>query len=202
MFNRGLGDRYTKSILNGIDIPGLDPDRNTVQMDLFPTNILDNVIAIKSSTAEMPADFTGGIVDVVTKESPQVNNFQFPLERLTILTCIITMITLDILVEVQISLVWMTALGLFRFIQKNYTFWKFLISRFKPRLPNTLPIYLLYVNRVWVIIVFNSGGNQKNVGKDGENKIGYFGSVSTRTKRNITKMFKIIIISSPLIQVF
>ena len=35
VFVRGLGDRYTKSILNGIDIPGLDPDRNTVQMIYF-----------------------------------------------------------------------------------------------------------------------------------------------------------------------
>jgi len=70
VFVRGLGDRYTKSILNGIDIPGLDPDRNTVQMDLFPTSILDNIIVIKSSTAENPADFTGGIVNVVTKEFP------------------------------------------------------------------------------------------------------------------------------------
>jgi len=26
VFVRGLGDRYTKSILNGMDIPGLDPD--------------------------------------------------------------------------------------------------------------------------------------------------------------------------------
>jgi len=70
VYVRGLGDRYTKSILNGIDIPGLDPDRNTIQMDIFPTNILDNVIVIKSATADMPADFTGGIVDVLTKEFP------------------------------------------------------------------------------------------------------------------------------------
>ena len=41
-------------------------------MDIFPTNILDNVIVIKSASAEMPADFTGGIVDIVTKE------FQIP----------------------------------------------------------------------------------------------------------------------------
>ena len=40
VYVRGLGDRYTKSILNGVDIPGLDPDRNTIQMDIFPTNIL------------------------------------------------------------------------------------------------------------------------------------------------------------------
>lgn len=70
VFVRGLGDRYTKSILNGIDIPGLDPDRNTIQMDLFPTNILDNIIVLKSASAEYPADFTGGIVDIVTKDFP------------------------------------------------------------------------------------------------------------------------------------
>ena len=70
VFVRGLGDRYTKSILNGVDIPGLDPDRNTIQMDLFPTNIIDNVQIIKSFTADVPADFTGGLVNIVTKEFP------------------------------------------------------------------------------------------------------------------------------------
>ena len=70
VYVRGLGDRYTKSILNGIDIPGLDPDRNTIQMDLFPTNIIDNVQIIKSFTADVPADFTGGLVNIVTKEFP------------------------------------------------------------------------------------------------------------------------------------
>ena len=70
VYVRGLGDRYTKSTLNGVDIPGLDPNRNTVQMDLFPTNILSNVIVIKSSTAELPADFTGAIVDIETKDIP------------------------------------------------------------------------------------------------------------------------------------
>jgi hypothetical protein len=39
-------------------------------MDLFPTNILDNLLVIKSATADMPADFTGGIVNVITKEFP------------------------------------------------------------------------------------------------------------------------------------
>ena len=70
VYVRGLGDRYTKTILNGIDIPGLDPDRNTLQMDLFPTNILDNVQIIKSFTADVPADFTGGLVNIITKEFP------------------------------------------------------------------------------------------------------------------------------------
>ena len=70
VYVRGLGDRYTKSTLNGVDIPGLDPNRNSVQMDLFPTSILSNVIVIKSATAELPADFTGAIVDIETKDIP------------------------------------------------------------------------------------------------------------------------------------
>ncbi len=70
VYVRGLGDRYTKSILNGVDIPGLDPDRNTIQMNIFPTNILDNIIVIKSATADYPADFTGGVIDIVTKDFP------------------------------------------------------------------------------------------------------------------------------------
>jgi TonB-dependent receptor len=70
VFVRGLGDRYTKSILNGLDIPGLDPDRNTIQMDIFPSNIIDNIIVLKSFTADLPADFTGGVVDINTKDFP------------------------------------------------------------------------------------------------------------------------------------
>ncbi len=67
VYVRGLGDRYTKSQLNGVDIPGLDPDRNTVQMDIFPTNLLDNITIHKTFSPNLPGDFTGGMVDVQTK---------------------------------------------------------------------------------------------------------------------------------------
>lgn len=70
VFVRGLGDRYTKSTLNGLDIPGLDPDRNTVQMDMFPTSLIDNIIVLKSFTSDLPGDFTGGIVNIETKDFP------------------------------------------------------------------------------------------------------------------------------------
>jgi len=75
VYVRGLGDRYSKSILNGIDIPGLDPDRNTIQMDLFPTNMLSNVLVIKSARADLPADFTGGVIDIITKDFPSKEEF-------------------------------------------------------------------------------------------------------------------------------
>ncbi|NNK81213.1 MAG: TonB-dependent receptor plug domain-containing protein, partial [Flavobacteriales bacterium] len=38
VYVRGLGDRYSKTTLNGMEIPGLDPDRNSLQLDIFPSN--------------------------------------------------------------------------------------------------------------------------------------------------------------------
>jgi TonB-dependent receptor len=71
VYVRGLGDRYSKVTLNGMDIPGLDPDRNSLQMDIFPTNLISNLMVSKSFTADLPADFTGGIMNVETKAFPE-----------------------------------------------------------------------------------------------------------------------------------
>ncbi len=71
VYVRGLGDRYTKTMLNNVDIPGLDPDRNSLQIDIFPTNLIDNMFVLKSSVADMPADFTGGVVNIETKDFPE-----------------------------------------------------------------------------------------------------------------------------------
>lgn len=70
VFVRGLGDRYTKTLLNGLDVPGLDPDRNTIQMDIFPTGIIENIIVNKTFVAELPADFTGGVVNINLVDFP------------------------------------------------------------------------------------------------------------------------------------
>jgi len=70
VYVRGLGDRYTKTILNGMDIPGLDPDRNSVQMDIFPATIIDNITVYKTFTPNLSGDFTGGLVDITTKDFP------------------------------------------------------------------------------------------------------------------------------------
>ena len=70
VYVKGLGDRYTKSLLNGVDIPGLDPDRNTMQMDIFPTAVINNIIVHKTFSAELPADFTGDAIDIEIKDFP------------------------------------------------------------------------------------------------------------------------------------
>ena len=76
VYVRGLGDRYSKTILNGAEIPGLDPERNSVQMDIFPTNAIENMVVYKSFSPNL-STFTGGMVDIVTKDFPEQLNLNF-----------------------------------------------------------------------------------------------------------------------------
>lgn len=71
VFVRGLSDRYVKTTLNGATIPGVDPERNSTQMDIFPTALIDNISVIKSITPDLPGDFTGGVVNITTKDFPE-----------------------------------------------------------------------------------------------------------------------------------
>lgn len=76
VYVRGLGDRYSKTTVNGMELPGLDPDRNTLPLDIFPTNLIDNLIVKKSASSDIGADFTGGTVDIILKDfsfSPTYN---------------------------------------------------------------------------------------------------------------------------------
>lgn len=77
VYVRGLGDRYVKTVLNGAEVPGLDPNRNTVQMDLFPSNLLDNLMVSKTFTPDMPGSFSGGLVNITTKDFPDRFTLQF-----------------------------------------------------------------------------------------------------------------------------
>ena len=71
VYVRGLGDRYTKVFLNGASVPGLDPDRNTLQLDILPTQMIDNVQVFKTFAPDLPADFSGGFMNLNTKSVPQ-----------------------------------------------------------------------------------------------------------------------------------
>ena len=71
IYIRGLGDRYSLSQLNGLIIPSSDPYRNGAQLDLIPSNLLDNIITAKTFTPDQPGTFTGGNVDIRTKSFPE-----------------------------------------------------------------------------------------------------------------------------------
>jgi len=75
VYVRGIGDRYTSVTLNGIEIPALDPDLNSIQIDIFPTNIVDNITISKTGLSENKAEFGGGLVNIETKDFPNKNDF-------------------------------------------------------------------------------------------------------------------------------
>ncbi len=77
VYVRGLSDRYSKTMLNGMELPGLDPNRNSVQMDLFPSNLLENMAITKSYSPDLPANFTGGLIDLRTKDFPDKFTFNY-----------------------------------------------------------------------------------------------------------------------------
>ena len=74
---RGLGDRYSISQLNGITMPSTDPYRNSSSLDLIPSQMIDNIITLKTFTPDQPGNFSGGLVNIKTKDIPDKFNLYF-----------------------------------------------------------------------------------------------------------------------------
>ena len=68
---RGTSDRYNLTTLNGVLVPSTEPDKKSFSFDLFPANLLENMIISKSYTPDQPGNYSGGLVQVKTKEFPE-----------------------------------------------------------------------------------------------------------------------------------
>ncbi len=79
VYVRGLGERYTNSLLNGTPLPSPEPDRQSVPLDLFPSLVLDSLTINKQFTPDMPGDFASGSVRINTREFPRQRLFQVSL---------------------------------------------------------------------------------------------------------------------------
>jgi hypothetical protein len=77
VFVRGLSDRYIKTTLNGAEVPSINPRRNTIEMDIFPTNLVDNLVVTKTQTANLPGDWSGAYLNVITKDFPETFTFNY-----------------------------------------------------------------------------------------------------------------------------
>ncbi|HEY1107983.1 MAG TPA: TonB-dependent receptor, partial [Opitutaceae bacterium] len=75
VYIRGLGERYSSTMVNGVEVPSADPDRRAVNMDMFPSDLIDAIVTTKSFTPDKPGNFTGGAVDMKTKEFPDTFTF-------------------------------------------------------------------------------------------------------------------------------
>jgi TonB-dependent receptor len=71
VYVRGLGDRYGNTQLNGSQLPSPDAEKQAAPLDIIPSGLLDNIIVTKSFTPEMAGNFTGGSVNLTTKDFPE-----------------------------------------------------------------------------------------------------------------------------------
>ncbi|MBE7498332.1 MAG: TonB-dependent receptor [Verrucomicrobiaceae bacterium] len=68
---RGLSDRYNVVVLNSARLPSSDPDKRAVNIDIFPTGLVETLVSSKTYVPWMPGETTGGYLNVVTKRLPK-----------------------------------------------------------------------------------------------------------------------------------
>ena len=67
---RGLPDRYVSSQLNGVRMPSADEDKRAVELDQFPSVVIESIQVSKTFTPDQQGDASGGAVNVVLKSIP------------------------------------------------------------------------------------------------------------------------------------
>ena len=73
---RGLADRYVTTTFNGAQIASADPSRKAVQLDLFPTSVIEAIKVDKTYSPQLSGDFGGGAIDIITRSFPEERIFQ------------------------------------------------------------------------------------------------------------------------------
>lgn len=70
VYVRGLGERYSSTLLNNSGIPSPEPLRKVVPLDIFPTSLIESVLVQKTYSPQYPGEFGGGVIDLRTKAVP------------------------------------------------------------------------------------------------------------------------------------
>lgn len=73
---RGLSDRYNSTLVNNTPLPSSEPDRKAFSFDIVPANLIDQIIINKTATPDLPGDFSGGIVQLKTKDFPAARTLE------------------------------------------------------------------------------------------------------------------------------
>ncbi|NQX99637.1 MAG: TonB-dependent receptor [Flavobacteriaceae bacterium] len=68
VFVRGLGDRYQNTTFNGLPLPSNDVNKKNIDLDLFSTDIIENVSVGKAYSPSFYGDFGAGNVNIDSKE--------------------------------------------------------------------------------------------------------------------------------------
>lgn len=72
---RGMSDRYNAAYINGAPLPSSESDKKAFSFDIFPANLLDNIVILKTATPDLPGEFAGGVIQINTKSIPEKNAY-------------------------------------------------------------------------------------------------------------------------------
>ncbi len=75
VFVRGLGERYSSTLINGMPVPSPDPTRKVIPLDIFPTSVIQSISVQKTLSPDMPGEFGGGTVNLRTNGIPDEGFF-------------------------------------------------------------------------------------------------------------------------------
>lgn len=68
VYVRGLGDRYLNTTLNGLSLPSNDVNKKNINLDLFSSDVIENVSVSKAYSSRFYGDFSAGNVDISSKD--------------------------------------------------------------------------------------------------------------------------------------
>lgn len=67
---RSMGERWNTAAMDGVNLPSTDAYNQNFSFDIIPTAMVESVVVSKTATPDMNANFTGGYVEVKTKDIP------------------------------------------------------------------------------------------------------------------------------------
>ena len=71
VYVRGLGERYSSALLNGLPLPSPEPLKRVVPLDIFPTSVIASSVVQKSYSPNFPGEFGGGVINLTTRAIPE-----------------------------------------------------------------------------------------------------------------------------------
>lgn len=72
---RGVPERYNQVMINNAIAPSTEIDKRSFSFDLISSSAIDQLLVFKSGAADLPGDFAGGVIKVITKQTPNENYF-------------------------------------------------------------------------------------------------------------------------------
>ncbi|MFN3556566.1 MAG: TonB-dependent receptor domain-containing protein [Bacteroidales bacterium] len=73
---RGLSERYNTVMLHNVIAPSMEADVRSFSFDIIPSSQIEQLLIHKSPSADLPGNFAGGAIQIITKAIPDRSGFE------------------------------------------------------------------------------------------------------------------------------